>query len=197
MFTFLQPDRLSAMRAGTFRTPRVRLVLQVVPVLLALLATLTPSASAQSLYRFAPATNWGYTYAAPATNFTTSAIPKSANLEKLSTINVNYNNFPDWAKKELQLAVDIWGASFQSKVAITIDATWSSSQSLAILGSARPGGYFAGFSGAPDSSLWYPSALAKEGVATKKPQRLEYLRSWVQKKQAPKYLLVHNRNILH
>ncbi len=93
-------------------------------------------------------------------NLTTSAIPKSANLEKQSTINVNYINFPDWAKKELQLAVDIWAANFQSKVAITIDATWSSSQSLAVLGSARPGGYFAGFSGAPDSSLWYPSALA-------------------------------------
>ena len=148
------------MRAGTFRTPRLRLVLPLVLVLLALLATLTPSASAQSLYRYAPATQWGYTYAAPATNITTGAIPKSANLEKQSTINVNYTNFPEWAKKELQLAVDIWGANFQSKVAITIDATWSSSQSLAVLGSARPGGYFAGFSGAPDSSLWYPSALA-------------------------------------
>jgi len=145
------------MRAGTFRTPRFR---AVVPVLLALLATLTPSASAQSLYRYAPATQWGYTYAAPATNITKGTIPKSANLEKQSTINVNYTNFPDWAKKELQLAVDIWGANFQSKVPITIDATWSSAQSLAVLGSARPGGYFAGFSGAPDSSLWYPSALA-------------------------------------
>jgi len=157
MFTFLQADRLSAMRAGTSRTPRFR---AVVPLLLALLATLTPSASAQSTYRYAPATQWGYTYAAPATSITKGTIPKSANLEKQSTINVNYSNFPDWAKKELQLAVDIWGANFQSKVPITIDATWSSSQSIAVLGSARPGGYFAGFSGAPDSSLWYPSALA-------------------------------------
>jgi len=148
------------MRAGTFRTPRFRAVLSVVPVLLALLATLTPSASAQSLYRYAPATQWGYTYAVPAASATSGTTPKSANLEKQSTINVNYINFPDWAKKELQLAVDIWAANFQSKVAITIDATWSSSQSFSVLGSARPGGYFAGFSGAPDSSLWYPSALA-------------------------------------
>jgi hypothetical protein len=132
----------------------------VVPVLIALLATLTPSASAQSLYRYAPATQWGYIYAGPAANSTTGAVPKTANLEKQSTINVNYNNFPDWAKKELQSAVDIWAENFQSKVAITIDATWSSSQSISVLGSARPGGYFAGFSGAPDSSLWYPSALA-------------------------------------
>ena len=148
------------MRAGTFRTPRFRLFLPVVPVLLALLATLTPSASAQSLYRYAPATQWGYIYAGPAANSTAGAVPKTANLEKQSTINVNYTNFPDWAKKELQSAVDIWAENFQSKVAITIDATWSSSQSISVLGSARPGGYFAGFSGAPDSSLWYPSALA-------------------------------------
>jgi hypothetical protein len=73
---------------------------------------------------------------------------------------VNYINFPEWAKRDLQAAVDIWAENFQSKVAITIDATWSTSQSISILGSARPGGYFAGFSGAPDSSLWYPSALA-------------------------------------
>ena len=145
------------MRAGTFRTPRLR---AVVLVLLALLATFTPPASAQSLYRYAPATQWGYIYAGPAANSTSGATPKTANLEKQSTINVNYINFPDWAKRELQSAVDVWAENFQSKVVITIDATWSSSQSISILGSARPGGYFAGFSGAPDSSLWYPSALA-------------------------------------
>lgn len=148
------------MRAGTFRTPRFRAVLSVGPILLALLATLMPSASAQSLYRYAPATQWGFIYAGPAANSTSAPVPKTANLEKQSTINVNFNNFPDWAKKELQLAVDIWAANFQSKVAITIDATWSSSQTSAVLGSARPGGYFAGFTGAPDPSLWYPSALA-------------------------------------
>lgn len=148
------------MRAGTFRTPRFRAVLSVGPILLALLATIMPSASAQSLYRYAPATQWGFIYAGPAANSTSAPVPKTANLEKQSTINVNFNNFPDWAKKELQLAVDMWAANFQSKVAITIDATWSSSQTSAVLGSARPGGYFAGFTGAPDPSLWYPSALA-------------------------------------
>ena len=145
------------MRAGTFRTIRFR---AVVPVLLALLVTLTPSASAQSIYRYAPATQWGYTFAGPAATSPSGATPKSANLEKQSTFNVNYSNFPEWAKKELQAAVDIWAENFQSKVVITIDATWSSSQSISVLGSARPGGYFAGFSGAPDPSLWYPSALA-------------------------------------
>ena len=117
------------MRAGIFRTPRFRVV---APVLLALLATLTPSASAQSLFKYAPATQWGYTFAGPAANSPSAPVPKGANLEKQSTINVNYINFPDWAKKELQSAVDIWAANFQSKVVITIDATWSTSQSISI-----------------------------------------------------------------
>lgn len=145
------------MRAGTHRKPRFY---ALALALLALIAPLAPSASAQSLYRYAPATAWGYTFAGPATQVTTTSTPKSANLEKQSTIEVNYTNFPEWAKRELQAAVDIWAANFQSKVTVTVDATWSNSQSVAVLGSARPGGYFAGFSGAPDSSLWYPSALA-------------------------------------
>ena len=147
------------MRAGKSFTTRIALLI------LAMLATLTPAATAQSLYKFAPATQWGYTFAGPATSSTTlvktsPVVPRSANLEKRSDIQVNYTNFPEWAKNELQLAVDVWSASFESKVTIKIDATWSNSQSVAVLGSARPGGYFAGFSGAPDSSLWYPSALA-------------------------------------
>ena len=142
------------MRAG--RSFTIRIVL----LIFALLATLTPSASAQPIYRFAPATQWGYTFAGMATSATPQSPSKSGNLEKKSSIEVKYINFPEWARKELQLAVDMWSANFESKVTITIDATWSNSQSVAILGSAQPGGYFAGFSGAPDSSLWYPSALA-------------------------------------
>lgn len=142
------------MRAGKFFTPKVSLLI------LTLLATLSPNASAQSLVRYAPATQWGYTLAGPATSVTSQSPAKSASLEKKSTIEVNYTNFPDWARKELQLAADLWSINFDSKVTITIDATWSNSQSVAVLGSARPGGYFAGFTGAPDSSLWYPSALA-------------------------------------
>lgn len=145
------------MRAGHSHSSRLRLIALIA---LALVATFLSPASAASLFKYAPATQWGYTYAGPATNKTSTAAPRSANLEKASTINVNYNNFPDWAKKELQSAVDIWAANFSSKVPITIDATWTNSQSIAVLGSARPGGYFAAFSGAPDASLWYPSALA-------------------------------------
>ena len=63
------------MRAGIFRTPRFRVV---APVLLALLATLTPSASAQSLFKYAPATQWGYTFAGPATKSPSGPAPKGA-----------------------------------------------------------------------------------------------------------------------
>jgi hypothetical protein len=142
------------MRAGKSFTIKIALLI------VALLATLTPTATAQPLYKFAPATQWGYTFAGTAASVTSQSPAKSSSLEKKSSIEVNYMNFPDWARKELQLAVDMWAANFESKVTITIDATWSNSQSVAVLGSARPGGYFAGFSGAPDSSLWYPSALA-------------------------------------
>jgi hypothetical protein len=95
------------MRAGKSFTTRIALLI------FALLATLTPSASAQSLYRFAPATQWGYTFAGKATSTTPQSPAKSGNLEKKSTIEVNYSNFPDWARQELQFAVDVWSANFE------------------------------------------------------------------------------------
>jgi len=159
MTPFLQADRLCAMRGRKFKVTSLGLLAVI------LVASLTQPAQAQSLFRYSPSTVWGYTYAVPtsaslATASAATAGPKSANLEKKSKIEVNYTNFPEWAKTELQLAVDVWGANFESTVKITIDASWTNSQSIDILGSARPGGYFAGFAGAPDPSLWYPSALA-------------------------------------
>jgi len=146
------------MRAGKSFTTRIALLI------LATLASLTPAATAESLFKYAPATQWGYTFAGTATSTPATSTPATStpasSVVKKSTILVNYINFPNWARDQLQRAVDIWSANFESKVTITIDATWSNSQSIDVLGSARPGGYFAGFSGAPDSSLWYPSALA-------------------------------------
>lgn len=60
----------------------------------------------------------------------------------------------------MQAAIDVWSENFASTVPITVDATWGRSSTSGILGSARPGNYFSGFTGAPDSTLWYPSALA-------------------------------------
>ena len=124
------------------------------------IAGFTPLASAQSQVLVRPATQWGNVYAAPATAGTQSPKPKVAHLEKKSKIIVKYNNFPEWTKVQVQAAVDVWAENFESKVPIYIEATWGRSSSYSILGSARPGSYFANFSGAPDPSLWYPSALA-------------------------------------
>ena len=126
-----------------------------------ILGILAPiQAEAISPFRQREATQWGYVYAGPNTSEKQSARKKVAHLEAKSKFIVNYKNFPEWAKRDFQSAVDVWSANFSSAVPITIDATWNRIPSFGVLGSARPGDYFAGFSGAPDSSLWYPSALA-------------------------------------
>ncbi len=120
----------------------------------------TTPASAKSQVLVRPATHWGNVYAGPATNSQQSPKPKVAYLEKKAKFIVKYNNFPEWTKVQVQAAIDIWSENFESKVPIYVEATWGRSSSFSVLGSARPGSYFANFSGAPDPSLWYPSALA-------------------------------------
>ena len=118
-----------------------------------------PSAPALA-FKQIPATNWGYIYAGTDPITTTSPKPAAKNLESVSKFNVKYNNFPDWAKKEVQAAIDVWSANFKSTTVITVDASWGRSSSWGVLGSARPGSFFSAFSGAPDPSLWYSSAAA-------------------------------------
>ena len=115
---------------------------------------------ALSNFKVAPSTVWGYTYAGKSTGTTQTRPPKVAYFEQKSKFVVNYKNFPEWAKKDFQAAVDIWGANFASDAPITIDASWGRAGGYGVLGSARPGNYYSGFDGAPDQSLWYPSALA-------------------------------------
>lgn len=126
----------------------------------ALLFGLLAPTSAEALVQVRPATHWGNVYAGPATNIRQTSQPKVAKLEKKSKFIVKYNNFPEWTKAQVQASVDVWAANFESKVPIYIEATWGRSTSFSILGSARPGSYFSNFTGAPDASLWYPSALA-------------------------------------
>ena len=124
-------------------------------VLLTLLLSFASPIQSQAVntFRSAPSTVWGHIYAGPSTDATQTRPPKVANLEQKSKFVVNYKNFPEWAKRDFQAAVDIWSANFASRVPITIDATWSRSSSSGILGSARPGNFYAGFDGAPDPSL--------------------------------------------
>jgi Fibronectin type III domain len=129
---------------------------------LALIAGLLAPIQANALTPFlqVEAKQWGNIYAGPNTTEKQHPRKKVAYIEAKSKFIINYKNFPDWAKRDFQAAVDVWSANFSSSVPITIDATWQRIASFGVLGSARPGSYFSGFDGAPDSSLWYPSALA-------------------------------------
>lgn len=131
-------------------------------IISSLLSSLSIAVEAQAVTPFLqrPATHWGHTLAGPATNSEQLPRQKNVNLEAKSKFLINYKNFPLWAKRDFQSAADIWAANFASSVPITIDASWIQIGAPNVLGSARPGSYFAGFEGAPDSSLWYPSALA-------------------------------------
>ena len=129
-------------------------------VVFALVASLFSAPSAQALYKVIPATQWGNLYAGTSTDTKPEQRGKVANLQAKSKFEVKYNNFPEWAKKEVQAAVDVWAANFSSSVPITVDASWGRSSSWGILGSARPTNFYSGFAGAPDPSLWYTSALA-------------------------------------
>ena len=135
--------------------------LRVIALAVALVASIMSAPSAPALtFKQIPATTWGHVYAG--TDPVTSSNPRPAqkNLEAKSKFIVKYNNFPDWAKKEVQAAVNVWSANFSSAVPITVDASWGRSSSWGVLGSARPGSFFSAFSGAPDPSLWYSSATA-------------------------------------
>jgi hypothetical protein len=146
---------------GRSSTNRAKLSIALLSAALISTSLIAPTAQAQ--VRVRPSTVWGHTFAgnsAPVANTTASKSSPSANLEKLSKFAVTYNSFPIWARAEVQAALDTWAANFKSSVDITVTATWGRSANSDVLGSARPGSYFAGFSGAPDSTLWYPSALA-------------------------------------
>ena len=134
--------------------------LQSSAIVLALVASILSAPSAQALFKVAPATQWIHTYAGTATTTKPEQRAKSANLQAKSKFVVTYNGFPDWAKKDVQAAVDVWAANFSSSVPINVDASWGRSASWGILGSARPSDFYSGFAGAPDATLWYPSALA-------------------------------------
>ena len=127
----------------------------------ALSASLLSAAPAQALsFKQIPASTWGYIYAGTDATKSTATSPAAKKLEAKSKFDVKYNNFPEWAKKEVQAAIDVWSANFKSNVVVTVDASWGRSSSWGVLGSARPGSFFSAFSGAPDPSLWYASAPA-------------------------------------
>ena len=139
-----------------------RLALLVAAILGGLLS---PVSSAHALtVDWAPA-GWTDYYAGSSTakSITTKPVPyvshpKYATAQ--STFIINYTNVPENEKVAIQAAVDSWAANWKSAVPVTINASYARQASTAILASATPVKFFHAFKGAPDSELWYPSAMA-------------------------------------
>ena len=108
----------------------------------------------------APA-NWGYIYASGKTaSVQTVERNYSAYLEKKSNFLVNFNTVPASAREAVQAAVDTWAANFASTVPVSVNVTWSKASSDGILAAASSKNNYANFTGAPDKTLYYASALA-------------------------------------
>ena len=108
----------------------------------------------------APA-NWGYIYASGKTaSVQTVERNYSAYLEKKSNFLVNFNTVPASAREAVQAAVDTWAANFASTVPVSVNVTWSKASSEGILAAASSKNNYANFTGAPDKTLYYASALA-------------------------------------
>ena len=138
---------------------RINRFLLSIGLLIAVIATPIPSANALAV-KVAPA-GWTYLYAsdAPAKS---PAIPRvfSANLEKKSNFIPIYNNVPEFAKASIQKAIDTWSENFASKVPVNVNVTWTKAPNSSVLASASAKNIFSNFNGAPDKTLYYPSALA-------------------------------------
>jgi hypothetical protein len=121
--------------------------------------SLIPNASALEI-KVAPA-GWASIFASGDSSATTST-PRIfyANLEKKSSFVPIYNNVPAVAKEAIQAAIDIWSQNFKSSVPINVSISWTRPINDSVLASASAKNVFANFTGAPDKTLYYTSALA-------------------------------------
>ncbi len=140
---------------------RLKSFFTTVGLIATFLASPISTNSANSLQiKVAPA-NWGYVYASGnAAAIQSTPRPISANLEKKSNFVINFNSVPENVKIPIQAAVDVWSENFASTVPININVNWGRSTSYSVLASASAKRNFANFTGAPDKTLYYPSALA-------------------------------------
>lgn len=130
-----------------------------------LLAGLSPAHALS--FREIPA-GWANTYAGPAQKSSAhlTSIDGSGNTGRYkrstaqSAINVTYTDVPQAEQDAVQAAVNIWTQYWQSSVPVSVNAHYVAQGVGGILASASPVNFFQGFSGAPDPSIWYPSAMA-------------------------------------
>jgi hypothetical protein len=153
-----------------------RLKCRALVVSTALIASLfLPVQAPATTFQSIPATKWAYVYGSGSSSQSPNSQP-SRKVEigvPRSKWRVEFVDVPVEAKPAFQRAIDIWASNFESTVPIEVEAHWEPSTLNGVLGSARPGGFFNAFEGAPDPDLWYPSALAnrlaKKDLAPGKP----------------------------
>lgn len=85
---------------------------------------------------------------------------KSGSMDK-AHINVNYNNFPEDAKKAFQYAISIWEDLIYSPVTINIEANWEKLNGN-VLAISKPSQFYQNFDGAIYRNVYYPVALAEK-----------------------------------
>ena len=140
----------------------------VIPVLAALLLALcsgvTPvqaltvekaPAPWVSIYRAAG----GAAVGAPKVTATKIASP-SKGVGTLSTFKVSYVNVPLGEQTAVQTAIDTWSDNWSSTVPVNVLVNFVPSGTSGILASASPLSFFHNFPKSPDTTLWYPSAMA-------------------------------------
>ena len=86
--------------------------------------------------------------------------PNGKKVGTLSTFKVNYVNVPLAEQLAVQAAIDVWSDNWSSSVPVNVVANFVPQGTSGILASASPVSFFHNFSGVPDSSLWYASAMA-------------------------------------
>ena len=140
---------------------RFKSILTSIGLVIGVLTTPFSITTADALeIKSAPA-NWGYIYASGKTaSVQTAERNYSAYLEKKSNFLVNFNTVPASAREAVQAAVDTWAANFASTVPVSVNVTWSKASSEGILAAASSKNNYANFTGAPDKTLYYASALA-------------------------------------
>lgn len=86
--------------------------------------------------------------------------PAGKHVNTLSVFKVNYVNVPVAEQTAVQAAIDVWSDNWSSSVPVNVVANFVPEGTRGILASASPVSFFHSFSGAPDSTLWYSSAMA-------------------------------------
>ena len=132
------------------------------PLALSLLVGIAPTHALTLEKVPAPWVNMYRESSAPLTPHVTSATatPPGKHLNLLSTFKVSYVNVPVGEQSAVQAAIDTWSDNWSSSVPVNVVANFVPEGTSGILASASPVSFFHNFPGAPDSTLWYSSAMA-------------------------------------